>query len=734
MRSQRWGLLCFVCGLMGLACWGTPALGQGEEGEPPPFEVTADRLEYDTERRVLQATGNVVVRRGDETLRAEYAEVHRETQDVYARGNVELERAGDVWRGEELTYNFITKQGDFGRFEAFSDPYIVTAEDSQRVSGEDIVLEETTLTPCSDCPPDSPEFLIKAKSARITNGTTLRAKHVLFFIGPVPVFYLPYVKRDLESSNFDFVPGYSSEMGAFLLSAYNYRLNPVLRGTTHLDYRSKRGVGLGQDLFWKNPEKQYEGQLLTYYIDDDEPFDDSQEEMERGDLVDEERFRLRLSHFQVLSDRAWGTAEINYESDPDIREDFFDDEFRLISQPENRVSVTHREDWWSATLLASWEPHDFFEGLQRLPEASLDVNRTRILDTPLFYEGAHSAVYLERVFPSELPEGQTERDDFDSFRFDTFSTILWPTRHFDFLNVIPRVGYRGTAYSDTREEETFTEEVVEIDEMTGVAVTNTVTTVETEDGDGDLRNLVELGLETRFKAFRVLHNDPLGWGHFRGLRHIAEPFANYTYVNDPDVGPEDLFQFDAIDGLDKRNDIFFGVRNKLQTKRGERLHDLIDLNAFTSVRLDPEDNQNDFGNLELDGELRLHRRFPIDFDASINYEENNLDEFNTSFAYLAPDASRIGVEQRFVDASDRNLLTGEVILFPRSKWSFEGHWRYEFETSELEEQEYLVKTKTCCFGLGLGFREVERIGEDDRQVWLQVWLLSFPESEISLGR
>jgi hypothetical protein len=68
----------------------------------------------------------------------------------------------------------------------------------------------------------------------------------------VPIFYFPVYSRDLESkgNNFAFVPGYRSLFGPFLLGSYTWFLNEELDGEFHVDYRQRRGVGVGPDLHY----------------------------------------------------------------------------------------------------------------------------------------------------------------------------------------------------------------------------------------------------------------------------------------------------------------------------------------------------------------------------------------------------------------------------------------------------------------------------------------------------
>lgn len=685
--------------------------------------IRSDRMEYKLDEEMAVFQGNVVIEHGEERLTADYIEVYTETEDVHAAGNIVFKQGKDFWRGEELTYNFKMKVGDFGAFSAFADPYYIYAEESERIGPREIFLRNVGVTTCEG---ENPVVLLQADEAKLVDGHILKAKHVVSFLGPVPIFYAPYLKKDLKGSRWDFVPGYSSEMGAFLLTAYNYRIwtspEAEVRGATHFDVRTERGVGVGQDIIWTDPEKEWSGSFKAYYTHDDELFEDDEEEAARGDLIDSDRYRLRLEHIHNVTPNDTLFVDINYLSDPDVVEDFFDDEFRNNAQPENRINFIHRDDRFTAGIELNTALNDFYDNLDRLPELTLDIHRQRLGDTGFYYESENSAAYLERVFPED-----STGKDYDAFRLDTAHQITYPTRQFGFLNVIPRAGYQATYYSDTIAFSSVTN-MITMTDTNGVVTTNSSIANVIREKGSDIRNIFELGLEASFKAFRVMHNDPIWMGE--GLRHVVEPFLDYSYRPRPDLEPDELYQFDGIDQLDKLHILRLGVRNKLQTKRKQGVHDLLALNLFTDLRLEKEEGQDDFSSLFVDAELRLLDGLRIDLDAEIDWsEEQNLNAFTTQIEYEMADDSNVGLEYRFAD-DRQSLLAVYANLFPEKKWSYSAYWRYDFEGDDLEEQVYSVIHRADCLGLGVGVKQID----DDVTVFGQIWLLALPRTQLDLGR
>jgi hypothetical protein len=99
----------------------SPQPSQGTEPgttvSPTPFsvggvlELTADRQEYDEQRKVVTATGNVMLRFREALLDADRVEINLPNRLVVAEGNVALTRGSQVLRGERFEYYFVQDSG-----------------------------------------------------------------------------------------------------------------------------------------------------------------------------------------------------------------------------------------------------------------------------------------------------------------------------------------------------------------------------------------------------------------------------------------------------------------------------------------------------------------------------------------------------------------------------------------------------------------------------------------------
>lgn len=712
-----------------------PGTAPAAEETPPPdpgvVDVQAESLSYDAMRHLIVASGDVRVTRGLDSVEADYAEVDTAKETVYGKGHLVVRYQGSEWRGDETHFNFRTGVGDFGSFSLRKEPFTVIARESQRESEHRMSLSGVILTTCD---PDNPEYSVRAAWASLEDESIIRAKHVRFHLGPVPFFYFPYIKANVHwFDNIEITPGYSSRMGAFLLVAYRHSFDDTWTSRTHVDLRTKRGVGLGEDILWDDPDGAFKGLARVYYINDQEPWRSDRQKAVREDLVDRDRYWFRFNDRHNVTDRDYLLTELNYVSDPWMLHDFFDSEYQKDVQPENRITLTHRGDLFTAGIGVVMRLNDFYSNVSRLPEASLDINRQQIFDTPFFYESASTMGFLKKEQAK-----QSDSEDYDAFRLDTRHMVYWPMRHFGFLSFVPRAGYRGTYYSKTLERSVVTNVVTVTDEETGL-VTGTTNKTQTlyADGSAVWRNLPEFGLESSFPAFGVLTESATGIEEDIGLRHVAEPYMDWTLRLKPNVEPDELWQFDSVDKLDKENTLMLGMRNYLQTKRKGHIHDLLFADVYTPLNLDPDDEADEKTFHLVGAKVELKPVTPFYWNAKGEYdvEESRLATVDTQAGLEFDGIFRGGVDYRY-KYETRESIAGDVSLFPEQKWEARLYARMNIEDSRVEEHSYFIIHRTQCLGIGVGVRirpgyddadDAYADDEDDYSVWVCIWPLAFPQ-------
>ena len=283
------------------------------------------------------------------------------------------------------------------------------------------------------------------------------------------------------------------------------------------------------------------------------------------------------------------TVDLNKMSDAEVMHDYFRHEFDHDREPDSVADITKTGPDYTLSFLVRPQFDKFFAEVERLPEAKLAVDRTRLGNTPFFYEGESSVGQYHNV-PGDTNVVGTWRDpDFvgNAVRADTFHQIVVPSMLGGWLSVVPRAGVRGDYYSRAPADAPETQDVTRV--------------------------VYDLGAETSFKISREWDDVHSDWLHIDGLRHILQPFADYQWIPRPDRSTNDLFQFDSvrdvtllggdtlsvtrysplefpayntIDSITGEDTVRFGLRQTLQTRRDGQAWNLVDLTGWTDYEIE----------------------------------------------------------------------------------------------------------------------------------------------------
>ncbi len=661
-----------------------------------PVEVNADSVDFDREKGEVTAVGHVVVTYQDTTLIADKGLINTRTKDAHAEGHVQIIQKGRRIIGDSLDYNFEKGTGQFQNATAFYSPWYIKGKKVIRYSKDKYKVDQGFVTTCDA---HSPHYSLKAGRVDIYPGNKMVARNVCFFIGRVPVFWLPYYQHSLKESPWSFMPGYSKRWGAFFLTSFNWLQTPHVRSRVRADYRFRRGFGVGLDGEYDLKEGGG-GQFKTYYIHD-----------KRRKFVDgvgeDDRYRASLTHFQPWKYDTTIRGQFHKLSDEDILKDFFYRDSDYSLRPPSFFDITRYHRKYMARFYVQKRVNDTFNEVERLPELSLEFRRQRILKTPFFYTSTNSFANLSKQF-AEFPDRLTERpitdtssvpDSQGAGRFDTYDEISYPKKYFGWLETNTWFGVRQTWYS---------RELVESDSVWRGTFTD--------------------GIELGTKFHRVYGYENAEWDMHQ-LRHVIEPRIKYTYIDDPTVPASKLIQFDQIDALVGQHTIRPSLRNKLQTKRDDVSWDLVDFLVYVDYLIDRQpDQEHPFSNIFNDLEIRPLRNFSADFQLSYDQYENRISIFNMDLATFKEGKWRFATGVRFLDHESMQWTYGLDYTL-NSDWAFKVANRWEFETGELQDQEYSIYRDLHCWNGALSFRK----SGEDVQVWITFWLKAYPDLVVNLG-
>ena len=582
-RSSAIVLLAFLCAVFSSSApaqeqslWDVKALKEIIPGAP------AGSVDMDFAGNTAYGTNVFVQYNTNATLIADSAKVNYQTGEVVADGHVRIEQGDQIWTGEHIRYNFKTHQMQSEQFRTGRQPVFAQGGQLQGDTTNQTYHARHALVTTDDV--SDPEFYVRSSHIKIVPGKYIEMWNAVFYVDGAPAFYFPYYRRELgpRANNLNFLPGYRTGYGPFLLSTYTWYANDAVDGKFHLDYREERGVGAGPDLNlhlgqWGEAVFKY------YYLNDQNSTNSvSTNRFQNLGAIPENRQRFYFGYQTTNDTNLSLKAVVNWQSDPLVLHDFFEGDYTGNPQPNTFTEVDRYWNNWSLDAETTPQVNDFFNQVERLPDVKLTGHRQQVFNTPFYYESESSAGYYRMYFAETNNALFTNNNPnplaYSAARADTFHQLLLPWTFFGWLNVTPRAGGRFTYYSAE----------------TGPGGTNSET----------WRNVFNTSVETSFKASQLWSGATNSLLAVDGLRHIIEPSVTYAYVPNPSMPPAQLPQFDSalpsllllpvqfpdynnIDSIDSENVLRFGLRNTLQTRRAGQLDNLVDWNVMLDWRLTP---------------------------------------------------------------------------------------------------------------------------------------------------
>ena len=722
----------FVCLL---ALTASLMAAEKDSSQGMPIEITADG-ENRYEAGIAYAEGNVVVRHGQNVVYADSVAFNRKKREIMAKGNVRIFASGKIYRGEFLTYNIETQQVESSDFRMVKDRIYGFGAKVESPEPNKFVIRQGGISTENR---ETPSYTLKANTIEIYPDDRIVFKNVGIYIGSVPVMWLPYVAAPLnkKSDSFDLSVGSSTRLGAYVSAGYTVSLDPRWVVTPYMGYYSRRGPGGGID-FNFNPRPGDRGELKTFFVGDNSP-DIGFPSASRTVIPQENRYRYAYKHKYQLSPEFTTTADINIWSDRNITEDFFQREFRKDQQPDNFADLVYYDPNFTITLLARAQANNLFETVERKPELNIGFKRQSFFNTFLSYEGETSVVNFERQF---------DRDDkasgasYSAVRYDTFHQLSYPKQYFNWLSLTPRAGVRGTAYTQNNDP------------------------LSNDPGGDETRLALNAGMEASFKVSKTwsdIKNPGLG---IDGIRHMFQPFADYSYMPDTNLDPQQFRGFDdripstrlqptyfssfnSIDSIDNQNSLRSGVRNKIQTKRDGINVDLIDWALYTQENFSQSREMGILGDnivSHVYNEVALRPVPWLSFDhySALPLSDDEFTEINNSLTWQVHPALDFKLSHFYLDnvnyAASAFVLNDSHVFGVGTFWRLNENWKvsqdlyFEADTGALSEQRYSIYRDVGAWSTAVSasLRENDN-SEDEFTVYLSLTLKAFPAANITVN-
>ncbi|KKO18139.1 MAG: LPS assembly protein LptD [Candidatus Brocadia sp.] len=691
-------------------------------------DILADSIDSweDGDKRIVVALGNVKVKKEDMTIDADSvilwfdatesdisAEEKLPLREIYAEGNVAMRRKDDLLIADKIFENVKEERGILinskiktkiqekrdktdvasemkapsrkeKRFTFEGFPAYVKGEEIRRVGKGKY---EITNGKISACGYGHPHYHFKGKKIRLAQRgvhNIVSSTNNSFYLDRYPIAYLPYLSLDVRRKERllrDWQFGSSSRFGSFIRTDWD--LFAATGGNQkdwsdlilNLDYLQERGLGTGLD-FEYNREDLF-GYIDTYYIKDhgDSDINDVPIENEdRGTIL--WRHRHQLPYDWRLE------MEYSYLSDPRFLREYFRHEFKQEKDRETALYLRRIHDTSAETFVVNEQFNGFDTTVdslrerryaERLPEISYRIIGEPIADNRLVFTSESAATYFNGSFERIDPEVENE----SVARMDSVNRISMPFKP-GIFNINPFAEGRVTAYTESID----TSDAV--DEANGPAAGRFIGSFGFDWSSTHWRNY------SYYQDFLKINR----------LRHIFVPELRYMYSPIVTKDPNEVYQYDSVDALDSSHVAVIGVKNKLQTKRGEpgleKTVDFINFNVdyylFPSKAGIYNDGINgiiirkdNFVNIDFRSQLTDIVAFVSERN-EFNTEKFQFDVLSSGLEFYNLPDWQYFIGHRFIrDISSTIILAAEYTI--SEKWKVMGGEMYDFKSFELIEDE-----------------------------------------------
>lgn len=410
------------------------AVGSGQgQLSADATRITANRI--DGEMFVKhRAEGQVVVEHNADVLNADWVDYHQQDNVVVAGDLATLTRAGgQTVRGSNLRYNLNQGSGSLTQVVFESD------DGERRLQGvaEQLTLLDKNRSQMSDvqfntCLPGDKSWYVQASEVRTDQETGVGiARHARLVLGGIPVLYTPWADFPLNGNRKSglLVPTLKTGSdGTEISLPYYLNLAPNYDATIAPGVITARGVKLDGEFRYLMPK--FSGSLVATYMPDDK----------RSEYNN--RYELKLRHYQTFNSRLTGGVEYHQVSDDDYYRDFYgrNDVAENVNL-SRKLWLNYSDDKIDQSLNAYLIIQDYQTlsdelGYKNKPYAMLprlSVNWQKSLGS---ITDLTVVSQLTRFVSSNKQEGS---------RFIVYPSLTWDL-HNDWLYVRPKIGLHATQY------------------------------------------------------------------------------------------------------------------------------------------------------------------------------------------------------------------------------------------------------------------------------------------------
>ncbi len=559
----------------------------GEEASSTLWNLEADKLNTLGDNTIVEAEGGVVLKRGNDILKADFARYYSTTNWVYLRGNVFVRMGRDDINADEAEFDLRSKTGWLTNGHVFMAGPHIYFSGSRIVKhwGDRYTFNKAKVTTC-DGP--NPAWSMNAEQAVVEIDGYAQLFHSSFDIKNMGVFYSPFMilpaKTTRQSGFLMSDYGISEKRGFYYTQPYFWAIDESRDMTIYGGMMSKVGPLFSLEYRAHEFTGQKTWLAATGIYDRDRVLSPGTGRVDDSNYArtNHDRYWLRGMTDGYLGASTWRyRANIDFVSDQDYLREFNqgpvgfdrtrDTLFQMFGRDlqeddQNRVSAgLVSNDWQRVGVVASMRyeqdpslghgnrPRSQDQLVQRLPQLDVFLYKGRVFpDLPLEVEAQFQSAYMYRA------EGTS------GWRSELYPRFSLPL-NLGYGSLIGTMGVRQTYYNTERTDHTSPRSLYQ---------DNVTTPRQT----GESRTMVDWDIQGYTEASRVWQlgdgselaaiPENAGKQTWTAVRHEIQPRIRYSRT--PRVDQEKNPFYITDDRILPTNELTYSITNII-TRKGERV-------------------------------------------------------------------------------------------------------------------------------------------------------------------
>jgi LPS-assembly protein len=618
--------------------------------------------------------GNVVISTSTSIIQASSATLQENGRTIQASGDV-------VYTDELLQVDSlgIEANAELELLQLQSTEYIIRGingrggADLLSISSEQgVVLEDVSFT---TCPKGGEDWRIQASEIAIRKGKPFgEAKHTRFYIGDVPVFYLPYFAFPITTGRqtgllFPEI-GSSSSTGIEYEQPFYWNIAPNIDATFSTRLMTNRGLQLKNE--WRYLTEQHNGELQLEYLPNDIDSD-----------ANEPRYFYRFSHQGKLSENWSVTADISDISDNNYIVDLSSD---FYNQADTHLYRQAGLSYFSEELDFSLFVRDF------TTIGNFDDNYRALPEAKLGYSTALNS-WLDFDIKSEMAYFENRLDQRpDALRLHIEPSFSIPYQR-AWGELLAQVSVMHTYYEQDIDNIENIELEENVDRTLGQARLYGSLIFERPQNvaDSDFMITFEPKAQYLFTSYQDQSNI--------GLYDTTELLTTFS----------NLFRGQEFTGLDRINDnnqFTLGATTRIIDNNNRELlvASVGQILYLEDAKLESSQRNNNRSAIAAEVDWRVNQNWFLHSDIQLGNQTNKVERSSFSTEYRLGDDKLIQLNHRYIrELSDEKIdQFGVSASWPiNDNWHWVGRYYRDFERSRTTESFVGIEYESCCWALRL---------------------------------